>query len=324
MISSFWRPATGLDMLRARAALMKRVRDFFQARDVLEVETPLLARSIGSDPNLQPIEARYEPAPGAVTERAFLQTSPEFAMKRLLAAGSGPIFQLCKAFRNGESGSRHNPEFTMLEWYRPGFTHLDLMDEVEALVALVLPQSKFRRLTYRELFQESLGFDPHTLNLKDLRLQAEKHIEQGLFLDDKDTCLDLLFSHCIEPGLQDAVFIYDYPASQAALARVEEDERGVPVARRFELVVGGLEIANGYYELSDAEEQAARFDRDQVLRRQRGMPLYPRDEALLAALRHGLPDCAGVALGLDRLLMLVTAAGSIGEVMAFPWNTASR
>ena len=307
-------------MLAARAALNAQIRSFFAARGVLEVETPLLCHASGTDPNLHPVTAAYQPYPQAAAQTLYLQTSPEFAMKRLLCAGSGAIYQLGKAFRNGESGGRHNPEFTMLEWYRPGISLTQLMDEVEALLKLVLPAcGVVQRLSYRQLFQQVLQIDPHTLPLTQLQtLTLAKVSVTPSAASSRAACLDLLYGHVIEPTLQNPVFVYHYPAEQAALARVINDEQGQPVALRFELVMKGMELANGYDELVDAQEQARRFAADQQLRQLQQLPPIAADQNLLAALAAGMPACAGVALGVDRLLMLQTGASHIDEVLAFP------
>ena len=324
--ASHWQPAASQALLVARAELNAGIRTFFAERGVLEVETPLLCRHSGTDPYLAPITANYRAHPRAAAQTLYLQTSPEFAMKRLLAAGSGAIYQLGKAFRDGERGQRHNPEFTMLEWYRPGFTLAQLMDEVEALVVamLALPQaSPIRRVSYRQLFVERLGFDPHTIEMPQLmaRTAASVGVDVAV-LDSRATCLDLLYGHLIEPALIEPVFIHDYPAAQAALARVTQDDEGQQVALRFELVIRGMEIANGYDELSDADEQSRRFAADRAVRRQQGSEDLAADERLLAALQHGLPACSGVALGVDRLLMLRTGASTIDEVLTFPLERA--
>ncbi|HWK54658.1 MAG TPA: EF-P lysine aminoacylase EpmA, partial [Hyphomicrobiales bacterium] len=318
MSATDWRPTATLEALRARAALNRLIRDFFAARDVLEVETPLLSRHSGSDPYLHPFCAPYQGHPADPGQPHYLQTSPEFAMKRLLAADSGPIYQLGKAFRNGESGSRHNPEFTMLEWYRPGFTLEQLMEEVQALVQAVLDCGAIARLSYAELFARGLGIDPHACTLPILQTLVRERVDAALCLDERDACLDALYSHVLEPALREPVFICDYPASQAALARVVQDEAGHWVARRFELVIGGLELANGYDELSDANEQARRFQADKTRREALGLPPLAGDARLVAALEAGLPPCAGVALGVDRLLMLKCGARTIDDVLAFP------
>jgi elongation factor P--(R)-beta-lysine ligase len=322
MTTVHWKPAATPALLQARAQLNRTIRAFFDARGVLEVETPLLSHAIGTDPNLHPVTAAYQAHPQAPAETLYLQTSPEFAMKRLLAAGSGAIYQLCKAVRNGEQGSKHNPEFTMLEWYRPGFTLAQLMDEVEALVRTTLGPLACQRLTYRELFQQHLAIDPHTASVDALGALTHRHVELHQPETHRDTLLELLYSQVIEPKLHEPVLIHDYPATQAALAKVTTDAQGQLVAQRFELVIGGMEIANGYDELSDAAEQQRRFAVDQALRRQRRQTEFPVDMRLVAALAHGLPACAGVALGVDRLLMLQTGMRDIAQVLAFPHGSA--
>lgn len=301
--------------------MLQDLRAFFAAAGVLEVETPILSRYSITDPQIWPMQADYLSVPGSPVEKHYLHTSPEFAMKRLLAAGSGPIFQVCKVFRNAEKGSRHNPEFTMLEWYRPGFDDQQLMDEVMALVKILLPGGQWRRLSYQQLFREYLDIDPLSIDTDTLAAMAGREIETS-FADvpaDRDTWLDLLYSHVIEPQLQEPVFIHDYPASQAALAEIATNNQGLPVARRFELVIGGMEIANGYKELLDPQEQAQRFQRD--LQKETPVPRRA-DENLLSALEYGLPACAGVAVGLDRILMLQCDAKSIEEVLSFPIERA--
>jgi len=251
----------------------------------------------------------------------YLQTSPEFAMKRLLAADSGPIYQLGRAFRDDERGPRHNPEFTLLEWYRPGWDHHALMEEVEALCARILDRPQpFVRRGYRQLFAEHAGIDPAEATPDALNECARRHgVGETVGMEDAsiDDWLDLILTHVVEPRLAGTggLFVYDFPASKAALARVRHEPE--PVAERFELYVDGVEVANGYHELLDADEQAARFERDRVARRERGLPDVSGDVRLLAALEAGLPPCAGVALGVDRLVMLATGAASIDEVMAF-------
>ncbi len=287
---------------------------------MLEVETPLLSASATTDPFLDSFVTRYQ-GPGAAAGRDYyLQTSPEFAMKRLLAAGSGPIYQICKSFRNGESGTHHNPEFTMLEWYRPGFNHHDLMDEVEALIRALLGCDGVERLTYKALFERHLGLDPHRATIDELRRCAAAGglVIEGCDENDRDTWLALLLTHLIEPNLaaKPPLFVYDYPASQAMLARLRG---GCPaVAERFELYVAGVELANGFHELCDAAEQRQRFEQNLLLRRTLGLPEVSMDRALLAALESGMPACAGVALGIDRLVMLAAGAESLDQVIPFP------
>ena len=317
-----WRPAASLDALRRRAALTAAVRRFFGERGVLEVETPLLAAAGTPEVHLESVTV------AAAGRSWYLQTSPEFHMKRLLAAGSGPIFQLFRAVRDGEAGRRHNLEFTLLEWYRPGFDHHQLMDEVEELVAELLGDAAqpCGRLTYGEAFCRHVGVDPHRASPAELDAAlAAAGIEGPAFVpEDRDGRLHLLMAAVVEPRLPaGACFVYDFPASQASLARVRPGRGGEPpVAERFELFVAGVELANGFHELTDAAEQRRRFAADAAERRRRGLPPMAADERLLAALDAGLPDCAGVALGLDRLVMLAAGAGSIAEVTAFPAERA--
>lgn len=242
-------------------------------------------------------------------------------MKRLLAAFGESIFQISKAFRDGEAGPRHNPEFSLLEWYRPGFDHHRLMDEVADLVNCCLGQRPRHKYSYRELFLDRLQIDPFTAPIADLEAAARRHLDPGNLCGDRDLWLDLLMSHVLEPqlGVDTLCFIYDYPASQAALARIVSMD-DVSVGQRFELYVDGTELANGYCELTDAAEQRRRFEHDNVRRRQSGQPERTLDENLLAALEHGLPDCSGVALGVDRLLMLSTKKSDIQDVLTFSWE----
>ncbi|MEH6469836.1 MAG: EF-P lysine aminoacylase EpmA [Halopseudomonas sp.] len=317
-----WQPSASLEAIRARAELNAQIRQFFAERGVLEVDTPVLSAAAVSDPHLEPMQSQYC-GPGFDQGLGlFLQTSPEYAMKRLLAAGSGPIYQLAKAFRNGESGRKHNPEFCMLEWYRPDFDDRQLMDEVEALVAAALGRDDFQRISYRKLFQQQLDCDPHTAPVDQLRLLTRQRLELSLESDDRDEYLNVLISHVLEPALIKPTFVYDYPASQAALARVENDNLDQPVAKRFELFVEGVELANGYFELTDSQEQARRFDADLETRVRLGYPCHPVDQRLVAALEAGMPDCAGVALGVDRLLMLRLGKGHLDQVLAFPLRLA--
>ena len=313
-----WRPSASLQVLRARAALLASVRDFFRQRNVLEVETPLLCSSGVTDPSLRPLTVQRG---DSLSRPRYLQTSPEYAMKRLLAAGSGPIFQVARAFRDGETGERHNPEFSLLEWYRPDFDMHQLISEVEDLLVHCLGSFPCERRSYRQWFIDLLGLDPMTAPVAELEAFARQHLDPGAMAGDRDLWLDLLTSHLLEPRLADLGIccVYDYPETQAALARVEP-EGDVQVARRFEIYVNGLEVANGYHELSDGSEQRRRFEIDNARRREYGLPEQPVDELLLAALDEGLPDCSGVALGLDRLLMLLTGTADIRRVLAFDWS----
>jgi len=315
-----WQPTAGRDALLARARLLAQIRRFFAERGVLEVETPLLGSYAVSDPA---IEALAVPAGVSLRAPRYLQTSPEYAMKRLLAAGSGPIYQICKAFRDEELGARHNPEFTLLEWYRPGFDAHALMDEVELLLRRCLGRSDCRRLSYGALFEQVLGLDPHRAADAELEACLRATVDVGELRGDRDTWLELLLTQCIEPVLAEwgMVAVHDFPASQSALARTVEVD-GVRIARRFEFYVDGVELANGYHELCDATEQQRRFAADNARRRALARPLRPADDYLLAALEAGLPDCSGVALGLDRLLMLCCGVSRLSEVLSFDWDNS--
>ncbi len=328
-LSDDWRPSATLETLRLRAELLTQIRAFFAARAVLEVETPVLSRAAGTELHLHSFTTRYSGPSAPPDGCLYLHTSPEYSMKRLLAAGSGSIYQISKVFRDGEAGRRHNPEFTLLEWYRTGFDHLRLMDEVEALVASVLQERlslrETQRLSYREAFMRHAGIDPHAADTAALADCARRHgitAPAGMENVERTAWLDLLMTHVVEAQLgRDCLcFVYDYPADQASLARIRP---GAPaLAERFELYVQGVELANGFHELADCAEQRGRFEQDNDVRRARGLPVLPIDEHLLAALAHGLPDCAGVALGLDRLVMLAAEASAIQDVIAFPIDRA--
>lgn len=319
-----WQPTTSMALLGLRARLLAQIRQFFAARGVLEVETPLLAHATVTDPHLHSFQTRYVLDNPQQQQTLYLQTSPEFAMKRLLAAGSGPIYQISKAFRNqGESGRYHNPEFSLLEWYRPGFNHQHLMDEVEGLLKTLLDCGSAQRIRYAEIFQRYLSIDPHQATLEDLQQIISYHElgTENLNLTQRSDYLNFLMAHIIEPQLpKQLLFIYDFPVSLAALAKISDGDPAV--AERFEVYINGIELANGFHELSDADEQRQRFINDLNQRVSRTYPLVPIDEQLLAALTHGLPDCAGVALGLDRLLMQLAKANHISDVISFPVQRA--
>ncbi|MEO5573471.1 MAG: EF-P lysine aminoacylase EpmA [Gammaproteobacteria bacterium] len=325
-----WRPTAPHENLQARARILAEIRSFFAARGVLEVETPLLSAGAATAPHLQSLTTHYSGPFAPHGRDLFLQTSPEFAMKRLLAAGSGPIYQICKAFRNGEAGRLHNPEFTLLEWYRPGFDQYALMDEVELLVsgllADVLTDKSTERISYRDAFLRYVKVDIDRASIAELRACADAQgiVTSGLDDNDRDTWLELLLSHSVEPRLGHGrlCFLYDYPASQAALARIKHNPPEPDVAERFELYINGIELASGYHELSDSAEQHQRFEQDRARRRALQATDTPLDKHLLAALGHGLPDCAGVAVGLDRLIMLAAGAIELREVLAFPIDRA--
>lgn len=319
-----------METLRLRARLLSAIRDFFAQRGVWEVDTPVLSAAAATDPHIDSFVTAYHGPDAPADGRLYLHTSPEFPMKRLLAAGAGSVYQICKVFRDGEAGRFHNPEFTLLEWYRTGFDHRALMDEVAALVnasLTVLGQTPLtpQRLSYRDAFRDHAGIDPLCGPVEDVIACAQAHgvpLPEGLPRQDRDAWLDLVLTQVVEPRLasQGMVLIYDYPASQAALARVRPGEP--PLAERFELYLHGMELANGFHELADPVEQRRRFDGERQRRAAADQAAPPMDERLLAALSHGLPPCAGVALGVDRLLMVASGASHIREVIAFPVDRA--
>jgi len=325
MSGTDWRPTASIEVIERRSAMLGRIRAYFAGEKVIEVQTPLLSAAATTDPQIESITAA--PAAGG---RRFLQTSPEFAMKRLLAAGVGDCYQVCPVFRDGESGRLHNPEFTMIEWYRLNFGVPQLQQDVERLVHAACQGLRTlapaRLLSYRDAIAEACGIDSRTAGAAEIRaVLASRGIEPAKAEDwDRDAWLDLLMGALVGPGLgHDApVFIRDYPASQAALARVRAEPDGSRVAERFELYLDGVEIANGFHELGDALEQQRRFEQDLVQRRARGQAEVPLDRRLLAALGHGLPDCSGVALGFDRLVMAGLGLPSLEAALCFPTDRA--
>lgn len=319
-----WLPNASIQQLQKRAKIIQVIRHFFTERGLLEVETPTLSQAGVTDIHLFCFKTLFIGPDLSSTKQTasglplYLQTSPEFHMKRLLSAGSGSIFQICKAFRNEESGRFHNPEFTLLEWYQVGFDHFLLMDEMDQLLQLVLNCETARRCTYQEAFLEILNVDPLTADLKELK-EAGSKLKLGAVLDnetDKDTILQLLFCVAIEPviALHKPCFVYNFPASQAALAKISEDDPRV--AERFEVYYKGIELANGFHELSDSQEQLKRFQKDNRLRKRKGLEEMPIDQHFISSLKS-LPDCAGVALGIDRLVMLATEQTHIDDVLSF-------
>ncbi len=312
---SEWRPSADITALGRRAQLLSEIRQFFAARGVLEVDTPLLASAPVTDPNIEAITAQSPSGEGQM----YLQTSPEFAMKRLLAAGSGPIYQICKAFRRGERGRRHNPEFTMLEWYRPGMSLDALIDEVVAVITLASGSADVALLTYQKVFELHCHLNPHTASLAELKVCARRHLDLGFDSDDRDLWLQLLMSSVVEPALDPTQIsiVYDFPETQAALAKIAVNGDGHPVARRFEAFFAGMELANGYDELRDANELVRRIGDDHRRRGLSGQDLPPIDRYLLKAMPC-LPECTGVAIGFDRLVMIACKAERIDQVIAFP------
>ena len=312
-----WRPSASIDALRQRARVMAGIRDYFTSRGFLEVETPIMARFAITDPHLASLQVHCHGHSYA------LQTSPEYHMKRLLAADSGPIFQIARVFRDDELGRWHNPEFSLLEWYQLGCTHLQLLQEVDLFLQFFLHSPPLRVLTYQQVFVEFCALDPLVADVAQL-----KHALATWQLDnvlsstesDVDVYLHLLMSHVVEPGLaliSEPVAVIDFPASQASLACVNNG-----VAERFEVYYRGVELANGFHELTDAALQAARFERDVIKREALGLPAQAPDSYLLAALQHGLPPCSGVALGIDRLMAICLKQTDIGSTLAFDFSRA--
>lgn len=308
-----WMPGMSLDIAKKRATLLQKTRDFFQSRNILEVETPLLCHTSTPDPMIDSFILETD------QRTAYLQTSPEFAMKRLLAANYGPIYQICKAFRKEESGRYHNPEFTLLEWYRPGFNHHDLMNEMDLFLQATLSTGPCDKISYQALFEKHCNINPLDATVEQLTTIAKQNDIHYAEEADKDTWLHLILSHAIEPtlGKETPIFIYDYPKSQAALSVINGD-----TAERFEVYFKGVELANGFHELTDANEQQVRFEKENKLREKTGKHALPVDHLLLSALESGLPSCAGVALGFDRLVMLALDSGHIKNVVAFTTKNA--
>lgn len=321
-----FRPTATLAALEMRARLYALIRRFFAERDVLEVETPVLSVAGNTDPNIASFSLEFSGRTDGAPRTRWLRTSPEYPLKRLLAAGVGDCYELGRVFRDGEAGGRHNPEFTMLEWYRTGWDHHRLIDETIALVraalALAGRDATVDKIAYRDLYRRHLDIDYATASEDELRsaLGDIQIASDGLTRDD---WLDLLMTHRIQLSFaaDRLIAVYDYPATQCALARIRTGDP--PVAERFELYLGALELANGYHELNDPVEQRNRFQRDLAVRERRGASASPIDERLLSALENGgLPDCAGVALGVDRLLMAMLGAGRMDEVIAFAFARA--
>ncbi len=315
--------------------MVKKIRHFFEQHKVLEVDTPVLSASTSTDPFIESFQTRYIPLTKRLENtRYFLHSSPEFAMKRLLSAGSGSIYQLAKVFRQGEISRRHNPEFTLLEWYREGWDHHQLMVQTNHLLTELLidylPLGKSCFISYQQAFEKYLGINPHRVDKHELiactqAQQLDNVLDKN---EPRDRYLELLFSHCIEPclgkeaqtGRSQICFVYHYPSSQASLARITE-EQGVPVAERFEIFINGMELGNGFHELNNAREQRERFIRDNQQRQQNNQEAIPLDENFLAAL-DCLPDCAGVAIGIERLLMVMSQVQHINKVINFPFERA--
>lgn len=312
-MSEQWRPSATLAALRRRAAIVAQLRQFFAERDVLEVSTPVMGNTGPRDPHLRLVQASFD---AADRRRFYLQPSPESAMKRLLAAGSGSIYQLGPALRAEERGVRHNPEFTMLEWYRPGFTLPELMDEVDELLYLCLGVANGRRTSYRAEFVRYVGLDPFVAQRKALLAAAGGLVDA--INSSRAELLDFLFCEQVEPALGGGVVhVHGFPPDQAAMAQIVDG-----VAQRIEVYVNGMELANGYLELTDEVEQRRRFEQQGAERSRHEQDVPPMDEPLLKAMKHGLPATCGIALGVDRLVMHALGARSIDEVLAFPLERA--
>lgn len=316
-----WRPRADTGAARTRARMLGNARRYFADTDAMEVDVPAISSAAVSDPNIDSVRLTLDIEPGAPR---FLHTSPEYAMKRLLAAGYPDIYFLGKVFRDGEAGRRHQPEFTMAEWYRHGFGLSEIMHDAEQFILRTLDQLMLQtdaiRVSYRDAMQQALGHDPYTTHTDELAelAGADDSLRHALG-DDRDAWLDLLMATRVAPGFPNdrLTTVFHYPASQAALARLGED---ASVAERFEIFLGDVELANGYVELTDADEQRRRFTEDLEKRAQRGAATRPVDELLLAALEAGLPDCAGVAVGFDRLVMLNAGCDDIRDVLTFPFE----
>lgn len=324
-------PTASMERLQQRAAILKKIREFFDSRHFIEVETPILSHDIVVDRYIEPISVSARdilPNIKCADDELLLwmQTSPEFGMKRLLAAGASAVYQITKAFRSGERGRLHNPEFTMLEWYRTGDDMLAGMNLLAELTCSLLGSKQAQRATYQQVFEQHAGINPHLVSIDHLQSVCEQHgIPTQDFANERqnrDFWLNLLLTHVIEKrlGMDQPLIVFDWPASQSALAMVRDGDP--PLAERFELYVNGIEIANGYHELLDADELANRNSINNHLRMKDGNRLLPEESHLISAMRSGIPACAGVALGVDRLVMLATGANSINEVIAFPIENA--
>ena len=321
-----WEPSGDQHSRIARANMLRTIREFFHVKEVLEVETPALSSAANTDPFIESFKVITTQA--GSEEKRYLHTSPEYAMKRLLAAGSGDIYQICKVWRAEPSSRQHNAEFTMLEYYRLGFELPMLMAEVNELLLFLIPNMSKKSIytTYASLFLDNLGFDPHTVNHDDLKLQVSDHIPGFVGDLDHQSALDLLLSHCIEPLFPKdrLTFVYDYPGSQSALAKTEVsiDNPDVFLAKRFEVYAGNVELGNGYEELTSATKNETVLNSELDTRRMMNLPIEAIDKRFLAATNAGLPECSGIAIGIDRVLMLQSEATEIKQVMNFNWENA--
>ena len=310
-----WHPSANVTVIQQRAKILSYIRHFFADKGVMEIDVPVIGAASVTDPHLDSLNLQINNA------EYYLQTSPEFFMKRMLAAGFGDIYYLGKAFRQDESGKHHNPEFTMLEWYRLGFDEQQLIDEVIALVQGFQKNIAVEIYAYGEIFERITGLNPYTADAFSLKSYAKTQIDFDWNDDNKSNWLDLIFSHVVEPQMQSGlIVVYDYPQEQAALAKVGINKKGQKVAKRFECFLNGVELANGYWELTDANEQEKRFMADNISRKKMHKKEISPDEKLLAAIVHGIPECAGVALGVDRLIMGLCGTKRLAEVQTFSWD----
>lgn len=314
-----WQPGASPDTLRARAEMLANVRSFFTERAVLEVETPSISRCPTMDQHLDSLSLESD------SQRFYLITSPEYHMKRLIAAGMGSVYQICKSFRADEAGASHNPEFTMIEWYKIGWDHYQLMDEVEALLDRLLQCGKAERVSYREVFEQHLAINPFEVTHQHfLQICENYQVTPPDFLvdpqSDREDWLDFLMGVIVEPklGEKQPIFIDQFPATQSSLAKLHPENREVTL--RFEVYYKGRELGNGYSELTDAKQQKSRMLQENENRKKSGKPTLPFDERLQAAMEHGLPECAGIAIGFDRLVMLALEKDSIDQVQSFSWR----
>jgi lysyl-tRNA synthetase class 2 len=319
-MSDSWRPTADKQLIELRAETYTKIRQFMAERNIMEVETPVLSHATVTDVQLDSFRSDYSSPQAASARTLYLQTSPEYAMKRLLASGTGAIYQISRVFRNEEQGKLHNPEFTILEWYQPDYDHQQLMQELEMFLNL-FAMSHCEKTSYAEIFIQHTGLDPHTCDTNELIKLAQQYGLSSV-LEERSAVLDFIFSYKITPlsGNTMPLFVYDYPACQCALAKLSDSSP--KVAERFELFINGMEIANGFHELADAEEQLARFEQDLALRKKEKRPELAIDYLFLDALKQGLPDCAGVAVGIDRLLMAMTGSKDIRDVLTFPIENA--
>ncbi len=325
-----WQPTASVDVLVQRARIVASIRRFFNDRDVLEVTVPSLGARTVSDPFIDTLQVACPPHAAFRRVSGYLQTSPEYFLKRLLSSGMPDCYYMGVAFRADEPSAKHNPEFTMLEWYRLGWDEQQLCRSVFDLIRYVhkaldgqseVPPLSYTLTSYQALFEQYVGVNPHSASMVELKRLAQSKLDVQFEADTKSVWLDLLFSHLIEPSLKGCVGVFDYPKEQSALANVVDNSSGIAVAKRFEVYINGVELANGYQELTCANTFERRYQEDCIVRKQEGLPPIARDEKFVAAMKAGLPECAGVALGVDRLIMCLLGEQDIARVMAFSYRS---